>query len=568
MIGLHLAGCYISDLTPLANLTQLEWLTLEWQGNDRITDIKPLANLTKLRHLRLNGNRIVDISPLANLVNLEMLRLDNNQIVDVSPLLYLTRLKELYIHGNQIIDHSPIVGLSLDTLQYDEECILPRPYSITERIENRSLPSVFQPWDDATLNMTHLPYLERIIIHDLYFASPRHGVQFRLTPTGFKLIGSLETAINNREQLARNPNMIVLASIRQRDSALNHPYPDDWAYWLRDENGNRVANHESSTTFLIDTTHPAVQDAIVEQAIAAAQCGLYDGIFFDWWHEEGRSLGDYSQRPIKLYRTPEAEREARLSILRRIRQAVPDDFLILCNRNRRKSPISAPYINGAFMETFQDYEGGYTYGGLIEIENALIWNETNLREPQINCLEGWGIAAEPPDSPANKRWMRVFTTMSLTLSDGYVLYNDSLQIREGKGIEHEHWWYDFWNADLGQPIGLTAQRYHGIEGLYIREFTNGWAVYNRSGKAQEISLPQNTNGVAGGKSGTIHSLLDLDGEIYLKGKNPADLNGDGHINILDLILVANGFGQSTPDPNGDGTSNILDLVFVAQQFSQ
>ena len=65
-----------------------------------------------------------------------------------------------------------------------------------------------------------------------------------------------------------------------------------------------------------------------------------------------------------------------------------------------------------------------------------------------------------------------------------------------------------------------------------------------------------------------HLLPDLDGEIYLKTKNPADVNGDWVVNILDLVQVANGFGKSSPDPNGDGAVNILDLVFVAQQFSQ
>ena len=52
-------------------------------------------------------------------------------------------------------------------------------------------------------------------------------------------------------------------------------------------------------------------------------------------------------------------------------------------------------------------------------------------------------------------------------------------------------------------------------------------------------------------------------------KHPADVNGDwGRQHMLDLIQVANGFGQSAPDPNGDGVVNVLDLVFVAQQFSQ
>ena len=65
-----------------------------------------------------------------------------------------------------------------------------------------------------------------------------------------------------------------------------------------------------------------------------------------------------------------------------------------------------------------------------------------------------------------------------------------------------------------------------------------------------------------------HLLPDLDGEIYLKTRNPADVNGDWVVNILDLVQVANSFGKSTPDPNGDGMVNILDLVFVASSLSQ
>ena len=58
--------------------------------------------------------------------------------------------------------------------------------------------------------------------------------------------------------------------------------------------------------------------------------------------------------------------------------------------------------------------------------------------------------------------------------------------------------------------------------------------------------------------------------MYLraKPKNPADVNGDGVVNILDLTIIARGLGTDSleGDVNEDGFVNILDLVFVANHF--
>ena len=558
---LHVAGIPIEDLTFLKYLTELRHLHL---FDCKITDITPIQNLTKLVVLRLEGNRITDIGPLANLTALETLRLGHNYIFDISPLANLTQLKELDLYDNHILDFSPLAGLSLTDFRYDEVCLLPDP-PIRNRIENRSLPSIVQGWRDGT-RLSPLSPEDFISHHDIFWLNVPFGLHFLRTPPWYTLAGVIEDAIDRREEyLAKNPNMIFLSQTLI-NSASYRNYPEDWFGWVRDENGNPVrSDPDFENDNLIDMRLPEVQDIIVQRAVAVSKCGLYDGIMFDWWPGAPFTLTSYNADG-SLRDRERVEENITLPIVQRIRRAVPDDFLILCNRNEHKLPLSAPYINGSFMETHPiEREKAYTRARIIEIETNLIWLEQNLREPQINCLRGHGIPTEPPDSPTNQRQMRLFTTMSLTLSDGYALYTT------GRWFQ-EHIWYPFWDADLGQPVGPTTQRYQeDVEGLYIREFTNGWAVYNRSGDAQTVTLPSSASSVSdrGSNDASLtHLLPDLDGEIYLKTKHPADVNGDWVVNILDLVQVSNSFGKSAPDPNGDGVVNILDLVFVAQQFSQ
>ena len=111
----------VSDVTPLAGLTQLATLLL---SNNRITDVTPLAALTQLTLLYLADNRITDVSPLADLTRLTALNLSSNRITDVSPLAELTALKQLYLNSNSIADMSPLTDFTrLITLGLDNNGI-------------------------------------------------------------------------------------------------------------------------------------------------------------------------------------------------------------------------------------------------------------------------------------------------------------------------------------------------------------------------------------------------------------------------------------------------------------
>ena len=98
---LAIGGNELSDLRPVAKLIHLERL-YAWD-NRNLTDISPLANLTDLRYIDLNGCKVSDITPLMNLEQLTSLKLRGNRILDVSSLRHLVNLEELEIEDNPIM---------------------------------------------------------------------------------------------------------------------------------------------------------------------------------------------------------------------------------------------------------------------------------------------------------------------------------------------------------------------------------------------------------------------------------------------------------------------------------
>ena len=570
LTGFNLWGCQIEDIRPLKNLHNLQGFVL---GNNRITDLRPLSGLVRLQGIELESNRIADVSPLAALINLTRLELDHNRIVDFSPLANLVNLEVLWINDNLGTDFTPLQGLMLTEFKYDEVCdISPLDPSIRERLESRSYPSIVQAWD-GVVGLPHLTPDERNELHDLHF-SQSFGLDWDITATNTTygvataVAGDVKSSEERRMQKLRsNPDMIFLVEIRLHNHFVLDAFPPDSRFWLRNSSGQlpQLEGGEYMINFLL----PEVQELLVNRILAIERCGIYDGVFLDGFANQG--TGFVGRNPYEA--SDEEMIQAYLHIFDSVRSQAREDFLILLNVNQSMPTRYAEYINGVFMESAKDYPGGYTLDWLLVHEEVLSWAENNLQEPRINCLYGEGMSIEPPDGPNNLRWMRMFTTLSLTHSNGYVLYTDG-QRDSAVWLEiphHAHLWYDFWNTDLGQPVGPKATLYDpDTPGLFIREFTNGWAVYNRSGKAQQIEFPGNVSSVTSGLTVPNHAVLDLDGDMFLKveTRSPADVNGDGIVNILDLILVAQGIGtgELTADVNGDGVVNVFDLVFVANQF--
>ena len=107
---------HISDITPLAQLTQLTELVLY---DNRISDVTPLAQLTQLTQLNLKDNLITDVTPLAELISLKRLRLEGNPIWSTYPL-------------NALLDANP--GVDLD-IQVTDAVPFPMPAAVNEDAE-------------------------------------------------------------------------------------------------------------------------------------------------------------------------------------------------------------------------------------------------------------------------------------------------------------------------------------------------------------------------------------------------------------------------------------------------
>lgn len=143
LFNLSIFGHAVADISPLAGLTNLEYLDLGSNPigdlsalselhilkgltiySTGVRDLSPLAGCAELNMLYAQGNKIEDISVLTGMTQLTALDLGENGIRDISPLAGLTKLTELYLWNNQIEDASALAGLSgLKTLELAENDI-------------------------------------------------------------------------------------------------------------------------------------------------------------------------------------------------------------------------------------------------------------------------------------------------------------------------------------------------------------------------------------------------------------------------------------------------------------
>lgn len=149
-------GNQVRDLSPLAQLAELEELGLSWNP---LVDLTPLANLVRLEKLRVGGGDVVDLTPLAGLVELKQLSITYTGVADLSPISELKQLNYLVLAHNSIADVAPLQSLSglwfLSLIANRVSDVSPL-LSLTDL---RTLRLYDNPLDEVSLGV-HLPALE------------------------------------------------------------------------------------------------------------------------------------------------------------------------------------------------------------------------------------------------------------------------------------------------------------------------------------------------------------------------------------------------------------------------
>ena len=140
-------------------------------------------------------------------------------------------------------------------------------------------------------------------------------------------------------------------------------------------------------------------------------------------------------------------------------------------------------------------------------------------------------------------------------------------------------------GNMQDTITLEASAEVGIEGSVLGTLSEN-SIELEAGASAEVALTVSgdqftalgdytitvtaTSGTDNAITAEITTITVI--EMPPPPPTPWDLNDDGTVNILDLVLVTNEFGQSgedlKADLNGDGTVNILDLVVVASHFGE
>ena len=604
----------ISDISPLRGLQNL--IELDIVGN-RVSNLSPLAGLINLKDLDLNDNNISDLSPIAGLINLGFLAFPNNNVSDQSPIAGLINLKTLYFWGNNISDLSPIAGLiNLRTINFTGDSV-----SDLSPVAGLINLTSFRSWGNPISDLSPfvgLPKLERIDIcggeisdltplvlitglKELYLVgneisdiSPLRGLtgltRVNLEENNLVDISPL-AALTNLTWLnvARNQisNLSPLDGLRENIKLVWHDNPafptkapkieGPWLWVLLPDT---VGDHLTDTDLLSEVSESAVTEVEIATHGATA----------------GKSVGDNVWTSHRLPSTGQ------------------DNILDMLKREIRYGTIyGSVSLHSPREQEITMYVGG-DRGVRVWLNGDLIYEDLHGRSGSnysdffpVTLKQGRNILLVAVHTRGNgffgfeqgTEYTAANSGVGYTFSKTPIHREDTvtLDIRAENVFDLAGWQFDIaFDPAILEAVDVSEGDFLKTDGGTT--FFQGGSIDNASGKITGLNAARLSGG---GVSGTglllqVRFKAKAAGETELaldkfqfgstagdnipagpheirinveEGLPTGDVNRDGVISILDLILVAQQLGKRVPtgsavDINGDGVVSILDLIRVAQ----
>ena len=593
---LWMSNTSVSDLSPLAGLINLEGLTV---SDNNISDLSPIAGLINLRSLGFSTTPISDISPLSGLISLEKLRFNKTSVSDLSPVAGLVNLKDIDIWGHNISNLSPLAGLTkLEKIDFCGGNIsnltplagltgLKELYLVGEEVsdisalagltgltrlglENNNISDV-----SPIAGLTNLTWLN-VGENDISDVSPILGLT------------NLTWLNVARNQIA---DLAPLQGLREKITLIwlgNPAIPKEGGPkiegpWLWVVFPDAESDFDNGTDLLSKASDGTVTEAEIATHGATEGKSVGDAV---WTSHSlpptGNNISDMLRRPSYgsvIYGTVSLHlpREQKTT-------------MYVGNNDGLKV-----WLNGVLIyEVFGDFGKVDDYNDFSPVTlqpgvNVLLVAVLTRSRSQTSAFFGFEPGTE---------YTVLNAGVSYALSPTPIHTGDTftLDIRAEDVFDMAGWQFDItFDPTALEAISVSEGNFLKTGGTTLFQ---GGTIDNAAGKIEGISaIRLSTRGISG--TGTLlqvtfkaksageteltlqnFQLGNITGESFPAGPHQVritvegrlatgDVNRDGQVSILDLILIARELGKRVPanspvDVNSDGVVSILDLILVSQ----
>ena len=531
----------IESLSALAGLSNLEHITLVGDGG--ISDISPLAGLVKLRFFLTWGNPISDLSPLAGLTQLEHLDICGADVSDITPLAKLTGLKELYFVGNDISDVSPLSGLTnLTRLSLEKNNISDvSPLSVLTNLKWLGLHHNSISDFSSLAELPETTTISRAFNPGVPTGGPKiEGPWLWVTVPG-------EGLDSNTDLLAE----VSRRSITEQQVATNGVIQ-----------GKSVGNNRWTQGKIASSGDMNITDMLGEIGSETNSDNnriIYGSIILDSPREQNTNLFFGCGGRVKIWLNGLLVYQSLIWRSRSGQAFNYHDFFPVTLKQGRNALLVAIDDGGVgWWNGFFGFEAGTKY----KVSNASVGH--TFSDPTIHAGDTFTLDLSAADVYDLAGWQ-----FDITFDPALL---EAVEVKEGDFLKKGGATTFFQRGTIdnrsGKIIGLSSARLSkgGISGtgaLLSVTFKTKAAGQTQL-KLENFQLAAIT-GVSI-PAGPHEVFITVEGQL-----TTGDVNRDGQVSILDMVLVARDFGKTVPansevDINGDGIVNILDLILVSQNM--